>query len=124
MSERYEANPPMFKNAPLWFVIWVLLIPSGIGIIALLCWYVSCKAKKLVIENGELLWETGILSKSRTELYLNKIRTVKMDQTFGQRIFGTGDLSIFTAGDAPEVIVTGMPEPEKLRRLVKAGQSA
>jgi uncharacterized membrane protein YdbT with pleckstrin-like domain len=115
----YESNPPMFRNSPLGFIISVLLIPAfGIGIIILLVWYVSTKAQKLTITTQDLLYEKGLLSKSRSELRLTSIRSVRVNQSLFQRIFGTGDVEIFTAGDTPEVTIPGVPDPARVRELV------
>jgi uncharacterized membrane protein YdbT with pleckstrin-like domain len=115
----YDSNPPMFRNSPLGFIISVLLIPAfGIGIIILLVWYVSTKAQKLTITTQDLLYEKGLLSKSRSELRLTSIRSVRVNQSLFQRIFGTGDVEIFTAGDEAEITAKGMPDPNEIRELI------
>jgi uncharacterized membrane protein YdbT with pleckstrin-like domain len=115
----YESNPPMFRNSPLGFIISILLIPAfGLGIIILLVWYVSTKAQKLTITTQDLLYEKGLLSKSRSELRLTSIRSVRVNQSLFQRIFGTGDVEIFTAGDDPEITAKGMPDPNEIRELI------
>ena len=115
----YESNPPMFRNNPLGFIISILLVPAfGLGIIILLVWYISTKAQKLTITTGDLLYEKGLLSKSRSELRLTSIRSVRVNQSLFQRIFGTGDVDIFTAGDEPEITAKGMPDPNEIRALI------
>ena len=115
----YQSNPPMFRNNPLGFVISILLIPVfGIGILILIVWYISTKAQTLTVTRQDLLYEKGILSKSRSELRLTSIRSVRVHQTLFQRMFGTGDIEIFTAGDTPEVTAKGMPDPNEVRELI------
>ena len=115
----YQSNPPMFRNNPVWFIVSLLLIPVfGIGILILIVWYISTKAQTLTVTSQDLLYERGILSKSRSELRLSSIRSVRVHQTLFQRIFGTGDIEIFTAGDSPEVTAKGMPDPNRVRELV------
>lgn len=109
----------MFKNNPLLFIIAVILIPIGVGIIILLAWYLSCKATKLEIIGNDVILETGLLSKDRTELQMSAIRTVKVSQSFFNRIFGVGKISIYTAGDRPEIVANGIPDPHEFRRLIK-----
>lgn len=119
MSEiLYSANPPLFRNNPLLFALYILLIPVfGVGLLLLAVWYVSSKAKKLTITSEELHYEEGILSKSRADLRLSSIRSVRIEQSLFQRMFGTGDVNIYTAGDTPEVVVRGMPDPHRIREL-------
>lgn len=123
MSQAYSEHPAMFRNKPFSFILCVLLCAVGIGILILLYWYLKCKATKLEINNNEIVLEQGLLSKDRTELNVSGIRTVKISQSFMNRIFGVGTLAIYTAGDTAEVQVSGMPRPEVFRELVKASQA-
>jgi len=115
----YSSHPVMFKNSPLGFVLAVLLIPAfGLGLIILLIWYLKCKAALLEVKNGEILYETGLLSKERTEVSVASVRTVKIKQSFMNRLFGVGTIEIFTAGDTPEFTARGLPDPHKLRDII------
>lgn len=122
MSSQYSQHPSMWRNNLLGFILAVLLIPVGIGILVLLYWYLKCKSTKLEINGNEIVLEEGLLSKDRTELSVSSIRTVKISQSLLNRLFGVGTLSIFTAGDTPEIQAKGMPEPEVFKDLIKATQ--
>lgn len=124
MDVKYSEHPAMFKNHPLGFLLSILLIPAGIGIIILLVWYMRCKAIKLEVIDGDVVVERGLMSKDRTELSIAGIRTVNVFQSFGNRIFGVGKVAIFTAGDDPEIEVAGLPDPHRLRELIKVRQEA
>ena len=115
----YEAHPPMFRNNPAGFVLSLLLVPVAIGILILLVWYVKSRSERLALTAEELRYEKGILSKSRSELRLAGIRSVRVHQSLFQRMFGTGDVYIYTAGDEPEVTLKGMPDPNELRELIR-----
>lgn len=122
MSQNYAEHPSMFRNKPFGFIVSLLLIPVVIGVIILVVWYLKCRSTKLEINGDEIILEQGLLSKDRTELNTSSIRTVKISQSLMNRLFGVGTLSIFTAGDTPEIQVDGMPRPEVFRELVKARQ--
>lgn len=113
----------MFRSKPLGFILAIILIPAAIGILILMVWYLKCKSTRLEINDNEIVLEKGLLSKERTELNVSGIRTVKIKQSFFNRIFGVGALSVYTAGDNPEIQVQGMPRPEIFRDLVKVRQS-
>ena len=116
----YDANPSMFKNQPIGFILSVALIPVfGLGILILLYWFVKTRTVRLKIVGDEVELERGLISKSRIDLDLRKIRSVRVDQSFSQRIFGVGTIQIFTAGDEAEFTLRGMPEPNKIREYVK-----
>jgi uncharacterized membrane protein YdbT with pleckstrin-like domain len=124
MSEMYSEHPVMFKNNPIGFIISLLLIPVfGIGLLILLGWHLQNKATKLTVNENEILHEKGLLSKERSEVNINSIRTTKVKQSFFNRIFGVGAVEIYTAGDSPEITVAGMPDPNKIRELIKARQN-
>ena len=120
MSEvLYEEHPSLVRTHPLGTVIAVLLIPVGIGILILLYWYLTMKADKLVIKDDEVIWTHGLLSKQYVEINMASIRTTRVEQTLLQRMLNAGKIEIFTAGDEPELSVNGMPNPDKIRELIK-----
>ena len=124
MSELYSEHPVMFKNNPLGFILCLILIPvGGIGLLILLTWHLKNKASKLSVNNNEILFEKGLLSKERSEVNLTSVRTTKVKLSFFNRIFGVGTIEIYTAGDSPEIIASGMPDPNKIRELIKANQN-
>lgn len=122
MKELYAEHPAMFRNNPLGFILAVLLIAVGVGIIILLWWYLQTKASKLTVFENEILFEKGLLSKERSEVNISIVRTVRVKQSFFNRIFGVGTVEIFTAGDNPEIVAKGMPDPNRIRELIKMGQ--
>ena len=123
MHPKYTANPVMFKNHPIGFLFSVILIPAfGLGILILLWWFLQCKSTKLSVFDNEILFEKGLLSKERSEVNISSIRTIRVKQSFFNRIFGVGTVEIYTAGDNPEFVAHGLPEPNKVRELVKLQQ--
>lgn len=118
MTKTYNAHPLMFKNHPFYFVVTFLLCFVGIGFIIYLFWYISCKSVKITIENDTLIYEKGLLSKSHTEIGIDKIKTLKVQQSFMQRIMGVGDIEVYTAGDIPEIVAKGLPDADKIRELI------
>lgn len=124
MSELYSEHPVMFKNNPIGFIASIILIPVfGLGILILLWWYIQTRSSKLTVKEYDILYEEGLLSKNRAEFSINGIRTVRVHQSFFNRIFGVGTIQIFTAGDKPEIEAKGMPDPNRVRELIKAQQN-
>jgi len=115
---RYQASPPLFRNRPIVFSLCVLAILAfGAGLVILLVWWIIARSEVLTITDGELRFEKGILNKTRSEIALASIRSVRVDQTLWQRFFGVGDVFIFSAGDRPEIVIRGMPDPAKIREV-------
>lgn len=125
MSEPlYSEHPAMFKNNPIGFIVSLVLIPVfGLGLLILLWWYLQCKGSLLTVKEHDILYEQGLLSKNRAEFSIAGIRTVRVNQSFFNRIFGVGTIQIFTAGDKPEIEAKGMPDPNRVRELIKARQN-
>ena len=139
----YSENPKMPRNNPFMFTLIIILNIAGlvaairldqqsfqiIGLVVwlgtviwLLIWYLKIKSKKLSVTNRDMLYEEGLLRKNRKELALDKVRTVEVDQSFVERIFSVGEVRVFTAGDQPEIVVKGLPDPNRIRELVKQNQ--
>jgi len=121
-QELYAAHPVMFKNNPLGFILSLILVPVGVGILIFLWWHLQNKSSKLTVTEQTVLFEKGLLSKERSEIDIDGIRTVKVKQTFSNRIFGTGTIELYTSGDSPEIVAKGMPDPNKVREIIKANQ--
>ena len=140
----YSENPKMPRNRPFIFIFNIILNIVGFvsafrfeeqalqitglivwiaTIVFFLIWFIHTKSTKLSITNTDILLEKGLLSKERREVAIEKVRTVNIKQTFLNRILGVGEISIFTAGDLPEIVVPGMPDPNKTREIIKQKQN-
>jgi uncharacterized membrane protein YdbT with pleckstrin-like domain len=115
----YEEHPSMIRSHPLGTVIAFLLIPLGIGILILLYWYLMTKADKLTIKDNEVIWAHGLLNKKYIEINMSSIRTTKIEQTLLQRLLNAGKVEIYTAGDNPELSINGLPDPHRVRDVIK-----
>ncbi len=103
----------------MFFIASILLIPLVVGIFMLLYGYLANRSKKLTLMEGEVIYEEGILNKSETELRLDSIRTVKLNKSLGERIFGVGTIEIYSAGDRPEITIHGIPDPDAAQDLIR-----
>ncbi len=120
MSEvLYEEHPSLIRTHPVGTVVAIILIPVGIGILILLYWYLTMKADKLTIKEDEVIWTHGLLNKHYVEINMSSIRTTRVEQSLLQRMLNAGKLEIYTAGDQPELTVNGMPNPDKIREVIK-----
>ena len=151
MSEvLYDAHPSMIRSRPFTTLLALALIPLGIGLalmggslipeaapiagivglavaalafLTLLVWYVRTKTDHLVINDEEIVWTHGLLNKGYTEINMSSVRTTRINQTLMQRIMNAGDVEIYTSGDAPELVIKGLPNPGEIRTLIKGQPS-
>ena len=130
----YDANPPVFRNNPMIFAACVaalviaaslsadvpqlLLAVSAGCILVWLFLFLISKSQRLIVTGEEVRFEKGILAKARTELSLKSVRSIKVNQSFFQRILGVATVEFFSAGDIAEISVKGLPDPHRIRELV------
>lgn len=56
--------------------------------------------------------ETGAVSKSSRIIQLSKVQDVRVDQSMTQRMFGVGNISIETAGEASRLTLEDIDDPQ------------
>jgi len=118
-----DEHPKMFRANPLLFILAVITIPVLIGIIILIGMWLRSIGERIAISEHAMLVEKGILNKNSTEVSLTSVRTVRIDQTFLDRIFNVGRIDVYTAGDSPEATISGISEPNRVRDMVRARQN-
>ena len=115
----YQANPAMFRNDPLRFVLFLCLVPLLVGIPLLLIWYLVCKCTQLTVTQDKVSLRRGILSKRLNEVRLDHVRNVQLEQRFLQRLLGVGRIGISTSGQSGvEIEVNGIPSPAKVKSII------
>jgi uncharacterized membrane protein YdbT with pleckstrin-like domain len=67
---------------------------------------------KTTIAGDRLHYETGMFSKTTRTIQLSKLQDLRVDQTFMQRIFGVGNLSIETAGASSWEAIRDVDNPQ------------
>jgi uncharacterized membrane protein YdbT with pleckstrin-like domain len=73
---------------------------------------------KLTIAGDKLRYETGLTSKSMRLIQLSKVQDVRVLQSFSQRMFGVGDISIETAGENSRLVVGNLDQPRQLAEQI------
>ncbi|MFP4062288.1 MAG: PH domain-containing protein [Halochromatium sp.] len=91
----------------------------AVGLFQLLRWWLATLMDHLEINEDELIWTHGLLSKQYIEINMTSVRTVRVEQSLFQRLLGAGDLKVYTAGDDPEVRIRGLPRPQEIRQHIK-----
>ena len=137
---------PSMKFIKAGYVITLLVVAAGVVLtyhymprtyptwlpalwIVLLIWpikrHIQRQAIKITIAGEKLRYETGIVSKSTRIIQLPKVQDVRAVQSFAQRLFGVGDISIETAGENSRLIVENLDQPQRLAEQLTdlAGQA-
>lgn len=118
----YEAHPSMFRNHPFGYILCLLLVAAfGLGLLIFLFWWLKCMGSTLIVTDKKTTLRTGILSKNITEVYHEDVRSIQVNQSLFQRIFGVGSIGISSAGQSGiEIAAQGIPDPNKVREIIDA----
>jgi uncharacterized membrane protein YdbT with pleckstrin-like domain len=92
---------------------WVMIFPPLILLWPLHGW-IKRSMRKATISAERLRYEVGLFSKSTRTIQLCKVQDVRVDQGLFQRMFGVGNLSIETAGEASRLTLLSVDNPHPL----------
>ncbi len=116
----WTGRPAMFRNAPVGFLLALLLVPLGIGLVILLIWWLRCLATRWTVTTRRTIARQGLLSKSTTELRHADIRAIHVEQGFFQRLMGTGTVRLSSASsDDYEIQMAGVANPEQVAATLR-----
>lgn len=72
------------------------------------------RVTKMTILDDRLQYETGFLNRTTRTILISRVQDVTVHQRVGQRIFGLGDLSIETAGEASRETIYQIDRPQEI----------
>jgi len=95
-----------------------LPIASLLGLLWPIKRHLQRQTVKLTIAGDKLRYETGLASKSMRLIQLSKVQDVRVLQSFFQRIFDVGNISIETAGENSRLVVQNLNGPRQLAEQI------
>lgn len=147
--ELASEHPAMFRSRPFTYLLYVTMLAGGvlggiyllffvdsgwllsavsflfacIGATLLVSWWVTTLAVTVSVSSKRTRLRTGLLAKRTSEVQHDDVRNIQVDQTFVQRLMGTGRLSVSSSGqDDLEIVVSNIPNPNQLADLIRARQ--
>lgn len=99
---------------------WIVLALGGIAAIAtLLAWKIRVLSSEIRVTSKRLIDRDGLIHQRTSEVLHRDVRNIRVEQTLWERIRGIGTLAIYTASDdEPEVCMTGVPHPHRVRKVI------
>jgi membrane protein YdbS with pleckstrin-like domain len=91
---------------------WSFLLPAALLFFTMIR-HIRRRLSKLTITGDKLRFESGLFSKSTRSVELVKVQDVRVDQTFMQRMFNIGDLSLETAGGSSRIEMDQIDRPQE-----------
>ena len=101
-------------DLPAWSYAVVAVIVVALVIGGLIRWFNTLH----VITNERLIYRAGFIAKQGTEIPLEVIQDVAFNQSLLERVFGTGDLMIESAGEKGQTRYEDIPKPEAVQSLI------
>jgi uncharacterized membrane protein YdbT with pleckstrin-like domain len=87
-----------------------------IGFVWLALWpYLKWRTTHYVFTNERVLLQTGVLSRNRRDIPVNRINDHSMNQSFVERMLGAGTLTIESAGERGQSVLTDIPHVERVQ---------
>ena len=105
---------PSWKQFAIGYILSILTIPIGVGIIGL--YFVRKRHKRLTYKVTEDRI-SSIGQKYRQNMDLVNIESIKVRKSWFQKKLGIGDLILHTAGTHMELV--GMENPDELKRMIE-----
>jgi uncharacterized membrane protein YdbT with pleckstrin-like domain len=91
----------------VWFLASVAVL--GLVIFRRYCW-------KFIVNGNRVSRHYGLISRNQQSVRIKDLRSIELDQSLFQRLFGTGNLAFYSAGSAAaEVTFVGIKDPGKWR---------
>jgi len=124
-DERIVYRGRLSAWALMGLIAWgVVLLPFfGIGLLVLLIAYLKFISTELAITNKRIIAKFGFISRRTTEINLNKVESLQVDQSVMGRMFNYGSLVISGAG-TPQAPIPGIYDPLAFRKAFMEAQEA
>jgi membrane protein YdbS with pleckstrin-like domain len=101
------SDPP---EVPLWAP---LMAPAALLLLTAIR-HLQRRTTSLDVQGDRLRYEAGLFSKTSRIMELSKVQDVRYDQTLGQRMINTGDLSLETAGETSRIVMPSIDRPKEV----------
>jgi uncharacterized membrane protein YdbT with pleckstrin-like domain len=97
----------------------VLVIPALLFVFPVRA-HLRQRFTKVSLAGDKLHYQSGVLSRTTRTIQISKVQDVRVDQTFGQRLMGIGNLSIETAGETSRLTIENIDAPQAVADVLTA----
>jgi uncharacterized membrane protein YdbT with pleckstrin-like domain len=97
-----------------WVILFLVVAVLALTARGLIRWWTT----QHVITNERVIHRAGLVSKTGKEIPLEVVNDVAFKQTVFERVFGTGDLLIESAGTHGQTRYSDIPKPEHIQSVI------
>jgi membrane protein YdbS with pleckstrin-like domain len=101
-----------------WRFSWVGLIVIALMLLGSVGRFLRWKTTEFVLTSSRIVVRQGILSKHGLEIPLDRVMNISYNQTIWERILGTGDLVVESAGEDGRQLFTDVAKPAHVQNLI------
>lgn len=101
-------------DAPYWTLVALPILVFVFIVKGAIEWFTTLH----VVTNERVIYRAGFIAKRGNEIPLEVINDIAFNQTIFEKIFGTGDLMIESAGTHGQTRYRDIPKPEDVQSLV------
>ncbi len=99
-------------------VTFALLAILALAVILLLVRYVRWTTTNFVVTTERLIHREGVIAKKGIEIPLDRVQTIRFNQTVLERMLGAGDLMIESAGETGQNTFTDIRKPNMVQQVI------
>jgi uncharacterized membrane protein YdbT with pleckstrin-like domain len=94
-----------------WILAGLLLLAAfGLGLLVWLAAWLKYRSTELAVTNKRIITKSGLIQRNTTEMFLEKVESIQVDQGILGRIFDFGSITISgTGGDKSPVNSVSQP---------------
>jgi uncharacterized membrane protein YdbT with pleckstrin-like domain len=101
------------------YIRWVIL---AVAVVILLWWsvrpFLFWLTTRYVVTDRRVLMRNGVLSRTGRDVPLTRVNDVSFSRSIVERLFGSGTLTIESAGDRGQVTLNDVPHVEDVQRQI------
>jgi uncharacterized membrane protein YdbT with pleckstrin-like domain len=99
-------------------VSFLLLGVLALAVAFLLVRYVKWTTLNFVVTNERLIHREGVIAKNGIEIPLDRVQTIRFNQSIFERMIGAGDLLIESAGETGQNKFTDIRKPNVVQNVI------
>lgn len=102
----------------------ILLAAVVVALVALVARLVVWQGINMVVTSERMVYRSGVLAKKGIEIPLDRINTVFFNQTVRERVLGTGDLTVESAGEGGQQHFADVWRPNRVQQMIYQAKEA
>jgi uncharacterized membrane protein YdbT with pleckstrin-like domain len=97
---------------------WVSIGMIVIGLLWVISAYISWTTSHFIVTDDRVMYRSGFISKRGVDIPIERINNVMMNQGVLERMVGTGDLMIESAGESGQQRFSNIRQPDEIQKLI------